>query len=290
MDVMYDGYTDRACRVLLEMQTEAFVLDHDHVGTEHLLLAIVDANDDLTAPVLRRFGASVDPLRREVQKLVTPGIDVDADYEVLVFNQHRLDEDTVDADRSGQDAVAQSREFTPRLLRCLMSLSPREAEALGDERSGTEHLLLAVLNEGNGLGVRALSNLGVDTAELRRAIYERIAEAPEANDLAAQSPSDEDRQAALDMRRTLAVARMVPEDRVLFSGSEAARVFCVLDGVDQLFTGDSGEVIEQVTKVIRDSFARRAGRTDQFTPEQERQILSSIVSSLRRQAAEQLGD
>ncbi len=60
------------------MRDEAFVLDHDHTGTEHLLLAIVKVNDDLTAPVLRRFGVSEAGLHQEVQKIVTPDLDPDA--------------------------------------------------------------------------------------------------------------------------------------------------------------------------------------------------------------------
>jgi hypothetical protein len=57
---MYGNLTDRACRVILEMEGEAFVLDHDHTGTEHLLLAIVEVNDDVTGPVLSRFGVTVE--------------------------------------------------------------------------------------------------------------------------------------------------------------------------------------------------------------------------------------
>jgi hypothetical protein len=57
---MYGNLTDRACRVILEMEAEALVLDHDHTGTEHLLLAIVEVNDDVTGPVLSRFGVTVE--------------------------------------------------------------------------------------------------------------------------------------------------------------------------------------------------------------------------------------
>jgi ATP-dependent Clp protease ATP-binding subunit ClpA len=273
------------------MRDEAFVLDHDHVGTEHLLLAIAEVNDDLTAPVLRGVGVTVDKLRREVQMLVTPGIDPDASHTTFVLTRRGAEETTEAADRSERvDSLASLREFTPRLLRCLMSLAGIEAEALGDEHIGPEHLLLAVLREGHGVGVQALNKLGVDTDELRRAINERIAEAPEASDVRVPTPTDELHEARLEMRRFLAEARMSPEDRVAFTGSEAARVFCVLDGLDRLFTVDSGTVSERLTEAISESFTRRAGRTDQFTPEQERQILSSIVSSLRRHAADQLGD
>jgi len=288
---MYGEYTDRACRVLLEMRDDAFVLDHDHIGTEHLLLAITEVNDDLTAPVLRSFGVTVDKLRREVQMLVTPGIDPDASHAKFVLTLQDADETTATTDRSdGVDSLSSQREITPRLLRCLMSLARIEAEALGDEYIGPEHLLLAALKEGRGVGVQALKKLGVDITELRTAIYERIAEAPEASDLSVPSPTDQLREARLEMRHHLAEARMSFEDRVAFTGSEAARMFCVLDGLDGLLTTDSGHISERLTEAISESFSRRAGQPSTFSAAEKRQIIGSIVSGLRRQAANQLND
>ena len=74
---MYGGLTDRACRVILEMRSKAFLLANDHTGTEHLLTAIVQFNDEVSGPVLRRFGVTTERIRREVQTLVTPEIDLD---------------------------------------------------------------------------------------------------------------------------------------------------------------------------------------------------------------------
>jgi ATP-dependent Clp protease ATP-binding subunit ClpC len=287
---MYEGYTDRACRVFLEMRDEAFHLDHEHTGTEHLLLAIVRVNDDLTAPVLRRFGVIEADLRREVQKIITPDLDLDTDGGWTHFIAPTIagnEGEVVQTAPTGNEASP--RHFTPRLLTCLMRLALFEAKELGDEHIGPEHLLLAVLREGHGISVEALTNLGVDVTQLTLAIYSRIAEAPESSDPTVPQPTDE-RQATLDTRRMLAEARLNMDDRVVFAHSEAARVYCVLDGLDRLLDKGSESVIEEITKVIGESFSFRAGQASKFTPAQERQIVSSIVSGLRRQARLQLGD
>lgn len=291
---MYGDLTDRACRVLLEMRDEALLLDHDHTGTEHLLLGIVEANDDVCGPVLRSFGVTDENLRREVRAIVTPGIGFDSEW-TRVSRAPGPDEDAVEA-QPEPDPVASEREFTPRLAKCLTRLAPIEARDLGDQHVGPEHLLLGLLRAGNGVAVRALMNLGVDPIELVKALYEKIAEDPAAGDPTAPEPSEEARQTALEMRRVRATLRMRPEDRVVFTSDDASRVFCVLDAIDRLYNVEHREeAIEQVTRLITESFHRRAGNVSQstpaqFTPAQERQILSSIVGDLRRQASDQLGD
>src|SRR5580692_4248018 len=155
---MYGGLTDRACRVLLEMRGEAFLLDHDHTGTEHLLIAIVEVNDEVAGPVLRRFAVTAETIRRQVQILVTPGIDLDSEWTTKVLRASGPDEEVVE-EETAPDSVATAKEFTPRLMKCLMRLAPFEAQELGERHVGPEHLLLAVLREGNGVGVQALQNL-----------------------------------------------------------------------------------------------------------------------------------
>jgi ATP-dependent Clp protease ATP-binding subunit ClpC len=276
------------------MRSEAFLLDHDHTGTEHLLIAIVKVNDDVTAPVLRRFGVSTEALRREVRALVTPGIDLDSEWTIVLRTPSPDDE------AAGQEVaplpVASDREFTPRLMKCLMRLAPFEARELGDDHVGPEHMLLALLGEGNGVAVQALLNVGVDASELMRALYERIADDPAAGDRTAPEPSEKESQAALEMRRAMAHSRMRPEDRVVFTSDQATQVFCVLDAIERLYNSEHREeTIEQITRLLTESFSRRAGNTGRstpapFTPAQRRQILTSIVEHLRRRAADQLGD
>ena len=291
---VYDGFTDRACRVFLEMRSEAFLLDHDHTGTEHLFIAIVEVNDDVTGPVLRRFGVLPETLRREVRALVTPGIDFDSER-MIVFRASGPDDETTGPEVAPLP-VASDREFTPRLMKCLMRLAPFEARELDDDHVGPEHMLLALLREGNGVAVQALQNLGVDTSELTAALYQKIADDPAAGDRTAPEPIEEESQAALEMRRAMALARMRPEDRVVFTSDQATQVFCVLDAIERLYNSEHrDEAIEQVTRLITESFRRRAGNTSRstparFTPAQERQILTSIVEHLRSRAADQLGD
>lgn len=292
---MYDGFTDRACRVFLEMRSEALLLDHDHSGTEHLLIAIVEANDDVTSPVLHRFGLSTETLRGEVRALVTPGIDVNAGWSTVVIRAPGPDDEAADPEAVAEPVVS-DREFTPRLLKCLMRLAPFEARELGDDHVGPEHLLLALLREGNGNAVKALQNLGIDGPELMRALYERIADDPAAGDRTATERSEEESQASLEMRRAMARSRMRPEYRVVFTSDNATQVFCVLDAIERLHNSEHrDEAIDQVTRLITESFTRRAGNTSRsapihFTPAQQRQILTSIVGNLRRGAADQLGD
>jgi ATP-dependent Clp protease ATP-binding subunit ClpC len=292
---MYGVLTDRACRVFLEMRGEAFLLDHDHTGTEHLLIAIVEVDDDVAGPVLRRFGVTAENLRREVRALVTPGSDFDSEWTTVILRAPGPDGEAAGPEVA-TDPVVSDREFTPRLMKCLMRLAPFEAHELGDGHVGPEHLLLAILREGNGVAVQALQNLGVDTSELMRALYEKIADDPAAGDRTAPEPSEEDRQAHLEMRRAIAHSRMRPEDRVVFTSDNATQVFCVLDGIDRLYNSEHREeTIEQVTRLLTESFTRRARNTSRstpapFTPAQERQILTSIVEHLRRRAADQLGD
>jgi ATP-dependent Clp protease ATP-binding subunit ClpA len=274
------------------MRDEAFLLDHDHTGTEHLLLAIVEVNDGLTAPVLRRFGVNEVDLRREVKRIVTPDFDLDNENGVQIVFTTDPEAVATAADTGLPDNAASPREFTPRLLTCLMRLAPFESQELGDEHVGPEHLLLAVLKEGHGIAVEALTHLGIDVPELTLAIYERIAEAPESSDPTVPQPSEQDHQATLNMRRAMAQSRMSMEDRVVFTTSEAARVYCVLDGIHRLLDS-GGPIVDEVANVIRESFKIRGGEDGyggQMRPDQERQIVRSIVSGLRRQARDQLED
>jgi len=245
-------------------------------------LEIVVVNDELTGPLLHRFGVTADKLRREVSTLVTPITPPSSGYTVSMNPGIRKP-------KASADSAATARKLTRRMLTCF-GLASRETEALGDDHVGPEHLLLAILKEGGGVGVKALNQMGVDASELRKAVYMRIVEAPGDSDPTAREPTDEEREERLDRRRRLAEAQMSPEDRVVFTSSDAAQVFCVLDGLNRLFDEEAGPVIERITQVIGGSFADRAGQGDRFTPDERRRILRSIVSGLRRQAADQLGD
>jgi len=213
------------------MRDEAFLLDHDHTGTEHLLLALVRVNDGITSPVFDRFAITYERLRKAVN-IVTPDVDVDAEHTVLTIRAPSPDQGSQsDAPPVLVDNVASPREFTPELLRCLMTLDQIEAEALGDRHVGPEHLLLAVLRQHQDVAGEALGRLGIDAEECRRSLLERIADAPGANDATAPKATEEDHEAELQMRADLARARMSPEDRVVFTSTQAAHISCVLSGL-----------------------------------------------------------
>lgn len=293
--MLYSQLTDRACRVLLEMRSEAFLLNHDHTGTEHLLIAIAGVDGSATGPVLRRFDLTAERVRRQVQLLLPPRSDLDSGRTPHVLKPRGPDEETLEPE-TPSDSVVPPRAFTPRLQKCLMSLAPFEARELGNDHVGPEHLLLALLRAGDGVAMQALRSLGVGTEDLMRALYEKIAEDPAAVDSTAPEPSEEERQKWLEMQRMRANSRMRPEDRVVFTSQDATGVFCVLDGLARLYDSDyHGEVAEKITRSLSESFSRRTGNPSQstpapFTPAQERLMLRGIVEGLRRQAADQLGD
>ena len=214
------------------MRDEAFLLDHDHTGTEHLLLALVRVNDDFTTPVFDRFAITYEQLRKAVINIVTPDLDVEAEYTVLTIRAPSPDQGPEnDAAPPSVDNVASPRAFTPELLRCLLNLARIETEALGDRHIGPEHLLLAVLRRHQGVIGEALGRLDVDAEDLRRSLLERIADAPGANDATAPTATEEDHEAELRMRADLARARMSPEDRVVFTSTQATHISCVLNGL-----------------------------------------------------------
>ena len=277
---MYGEFTDRGCRVLLEMRTEAFLLDHDHTGTEHLILGVLEANDDITGPALSRLGITADGLRSEIKELARP-INPPGPKRIVVGS----------GTSPSSDSVTSPRAFTSRLTTCLR-LAGLERDGLGDERMGPEHLLLGVLRKGDGVGVQALRGLGVEPSDLRTAIYERISEVPGASDTSGPKPTDRDPDATLDARRLAAQGRMHPEDRIVFTFTEASHVFCVLDGLDRYLTPPRTDGSDLVVDAIHNSFLRRSGQPDrtQFTLEQVRQIVRSIVSQLARSATDQLED
>ncbi len=265
---MYDQLTDRACRVFLEMRTEAFVLDHDHTGTEHLLIAIVAVDGPITGPVLRTFDLTTERVRREVQSLVTPNVDPDRKWTTIEIRTRRPDEEPVEQEAPA-DSVATPMEFTPRLMKCLMRLAPFEAQELCHDHVGPEHLLLALLRAGDGVAVQALRNLGVEAADLMRALYEKIAEEPAGVDVTAPESTAEERRAAFEMQRMRANSRMSTEDRVVFASNDATAVFCVLDGVAGIYDSHPhGEVVDEITRSLKESFVRRAGNPPRsFTPD-----------------------
>jgi ATP-dependent Clp protease ATP-binding subunit ClpA len=178
---MFERFTDGAREAVLGAQRHAVTLDHGWIGTEHLLLGLLDDRDGRAARILEPWGVDGDLARAEVERIVgrgEPGLDADA----LATLGIDLDAVRERVERTfGTGALSGSRRcrrglwrgaaipFTRRAKKAL-ELSLREAVAMGDSFIGAEHVLLGLAREGGGVGARILRERGVDPAAVRAAL------------------------------------------------------------------------------------------------------------------------
>ena len=144
---MFERFTDRARRVLVLAQEEAWLLDHNFIGTEHLLLGVLHEGEGVGARALSSLGISLDAARAEVRKTIEPS----------------------------EVSLAGSPPFTPRAKKVL-ELALRQALQLGHNYIGTEHILLGLIREGEGVGVHVLVSLGVDPQRVHQRVIEMLSE------------------------------------------------------------------------------------------------------------------
>ena len=147
---MFERFTEKAIKVIMLGQEESRRLGHNFVGTEQILLGLIGEGTGIGPKVLRSMGINLKDARVEVEKLVG----------------------------RGTGFVAVEIPFTPRAKRVL-ELSLEEARQLGHNYIGTEHLLLGILREGEGVATRVLKNLGVDLAKVRSQIIRSLGETAE---------------------------------------------------------------------------------------------------------------
>ena len=140
---MFERFTDRARRVLVLAQESARLLGHDNIGTEHLLLGLIEEKEALAAKALESLGVSREALREKLEEMVPP---------------------------TGSPPTG-SPPFTPRAKKAL-ELSLREALQLGDDYIGTEHILLGLIREGEGAAAKVLLSLGVDFSRALERVIE----------------------------------------------------------------------------------------------------------------------
>jgi len=143
----FGRFTERAQKALIYAQEEARSLGHNYVGTEHLLLGLLREDEGAAAQVLMSMGVDRDKIREQVEKLVGKGS----------FN------------------FTEGFGYTPRTKR-VMELSFYEARNLGHNYVGTEHLLLSLIREGEGVAARILKDSGVDLQQVREQIYKLLKE------------------------------------------------------------------------------------------------------------------
>jgi ATP-dependent Clp protease ATP-binding subunit ClpC len=142
---MFERFTDRARRVVVLAQDEARLLDHNYIGTEHLLLGLLQEGQGVAARALEALGVDLTDVRSRVQEIIGRG-------------QH---------EQTGHIP------FTPR-AKTVLELSLREALDLGHEYIGTEHILLGLVREGEGVAAQVLVALGAGEDQVREKVTELV--------------------------------------------------------------------------------------------------------------------
>jgi ATP-dependent Clp protease ATP-binding subunit ClpA len=178
---MFERFTDGARAAVVGAQRHAVALHHGWIGTEHLLLGLLDDGDGRAAKLLERRGVDAAWARAEVERIVGHG-EPDLDADALATLGIDLDAVRERVERTfGTGALSGSRRcrrgllrgpwvpFTPRAKKAL-ELSLREAIAMGDDFIGAEHVLLGLAREGDGVAARILRSRGVDRAVVRAAL------------------------------------------------------------------------------------------------------------------------
>jgi hypothetical protein len=148
---MFERFTERARRVLVLAQEEARFLEHNFIGTEHLLLGLVREADGVAAKALGELGIGLDDVRQRVKETIGPA----------------------------GSPMTSSPPFTPRAKKVL-ELSLREALQLQHNYIGTEHILLGLVREGEGVAARVLVSLGADLSRVRQKVVDLLGTDPAA--------------------------------------------------------------------------------------------------------------
>ncbi len=142
---MFERFTDRARRVVVLAQEEARMLNHNYIGTEHILLGLIHEGEGVAAKALESLGISLEGVRQQVEEIIG----------------------------QGQSAPSGHIPFTPRAKKVL-ELSLREALQLGHNYIGTEHILLGLIREGEGVAAQVLVKLGADLNRVRQQVIQLL--------------------------------------------------------------------------------------------------------------------
>jgi ATP-dependent Clp protease ATP-binding subunit ClpA len=142
---MFERFTERSRRVVVLAQEEARLLNHNYIGTEHILLGLIHEGEGVAARALESLGISLDAVRQQVLEIIG----------------------------RGEQAPSGHIPFTPRAKKVL-ELSLREALQLGHEYIGTEHILLGLIREGDGVAAQVLVKLGADLNRVRQQVVQLL--------------------------------------------------------------------------------------------------------------------
>jgi ATP-dependent Clp protease ATP-binding subunit ClpA len=177
---VFELFTAQARQVILVSQDEAISLGHDFIGTEHLLLGLVTVTDGLAGQVLATHGVTVERTRSEAVRLLAAAGVTGTGGRDAVEALATIGIDVAEIRRRADDTFGPGRFTFPRpaytdLAKKALELSVGEAQMLGADYIGTEHLLLGLLAGNEGLALTALSSAGIDPAGLRQAVLNRLA-------------------------------------------------------------------------------------------------------------------
>ncbi|MDR7087925.1 ATP-dependent Clp protease ATP-binding subunit ClpC [Aeromicrobium panaciterrae] len=200
---MFERFTDRARRVVVLAQEEARMLSHNYIGTEHILLGLIHEGEGVAAKALESLDISLEAVRGQVEDIIG----------------------------QGQQAPSGHIPFTPRAKKVL-ELSLREALQLGHNYIGTEHILLGLIREGEGVAAQVLVKLGADLNRVRQQVIQLVSgfQGKEAEQVGGQTESAPSTSAVLDQfgRNLTQAAREGKLDPVIGRDDEAERVMQTL--------------------------------------------------------------
>ncbi|MBN2097155.1 MAG: ATP-dependent Clp protease ATP-binding subunit [Candidatus Omnitrophica bacterium] len=200
---MFNRFTERARKVIILAKEEAKRFNHDYIGTEHILLGLIREGEGVASAVLQNLGLGLDKIRLEIEKLVQPG---------------------------PTTVISGDIPFTPRAKR-VIELAMEEARNLGHNYIGTEHLLLGLLHEGEGVAAQVLLSLGLDLNKLRNEVMELLGQGiPAPGQPSPQGAKAKGKTPALDAfsRDLTNLAREGKLDPVIGRKNEIERVIQIL--------------------------------------------------------------
>ena len=200
---MFERFTDRARRVVVLAQEEARMLNHNYIGTEHILLGLIHEGEGVAAKALESLGISLEAVRQQVEEIIG----------------------------QGQQAPSGHIPFTPRAKKVL-ELSLREALQLGHNYIGTEHILLGLIREGEGVAAQVLVKLGADLNRVRQQVIQLLSGYQGKEPAASGGPAEGTPSTSLVLdqfgRNLTAAAREGKLDPVIGRDKEIERVMQVL--------------------------------------------------------------
>ncbi len=200
---MFERFTDRARRVVVLAQEEARMLNHNYIGTEHILLGLIHEGEGVAAKALESLGISLEAVRQQVEEIIG----------------------------QGQQAPSGHIPFTPRAKKVL-ELSLREALQLGHNYIGTEHILLGLIREGEGVAAQVLVKLGADLNRVRQQVIQLLSGYQGKEPASAGGPAEGTPSTSLVLdqfgRNLTAAAREGKLDPVIGRDKEIERVMQVL--------------------------------------------------------------